>query len=65
MPKLYFRYGVMNSSKTAQLIMVAHNYRSQGKEVLVLKPCIDIRSKEVYSRAINGIPVDKIGRAHV
>ena len=60
MPKLYFRYGVMNSSKTAQLIMVAHNYRSQGKEVLVLKPCIDARSEEVYSRAINGIPVDKI-----
>lgn len=60
MPKLYFRYGVMNSSKTAQLIMVAHNYRSQGKEVLVLKPRIDARSEEVYSRAIEGIPVDKI-----
>lgn len=59
MPKLYFRYGVMNSSKTAQLIMVAHNYRSQGKNVLVLKPCIDLRSEEVYSRAITGIPVDK------
>jgi len=60
MPKLYFRYGVMNSSKTAQLIMVAHNYRSQGKDVLVLKPSIDLRTEVVYSRAINSIPVDKI-----
>lgn len=60
MPKLYFRYGVMNSSKTAQLIMVAHNYRSQGKNVMVLKPSIDLRSEEIYSRAINSIPVDKV-----
>lgn len=59
MPKLYFRYGVMNSSKTAQLIMVAHNYRSQGKDVLVLKPSIDQRDENVYSRAIRSIPVDK------
>jgi thymidine kinase len=49
----------MNSSKTAQLIMVAHNYRSQGKHVLVLKPTIDIRTEQIYSRAINCIPVDK------
>ena len=60
MPKLYFRYGVMNSSKTAQLIMVAHNYRSQGKNVLVLKSSIDIREDNIYSRAIESIPVDKI-----
>lgn len=60
MPKLYFRYGVMNSSKTAQLIMVAHNYRSQRKQVLVLKPIIDTRMSDVYSRAMNSIPVDKL-----
>ena len=27
---------------------------------MVLKPGIDVRSEEVYSRAINGIPVDKM-----
>ena len=62
MPKLYFRFGVMNSSKTAQLIMVAHNYRSQGKQVLVLKPSTDTRLDvlHVYSRAIKSIAVDKV-----
>ena len=41
--KLYFRYGTMNSSKTANLLMVAHNYKQQGKNVLLLKPIIDNR----------------------
>lgn len=50
----------MNSSKTAQLIMVAHNYRSRGKDVLVLKPSIDCRTEQVYSRAMSSIPVDKV-----
>ena len=43
MPKLYFRYGAMNSSKTANLLMVSHNYRSQGKTVILIKPAIDTR----------------------
>lgn len=43
MPKLYFRYGTMNSSKTANLLMVAHNYKSQGKKVILIKPKIDTR----------------------
>lgn len=43
MPKLYFRYGAMNSSKTANLLMVAHNYRAQGKSVILIKPDIDNR----------------------
>jgi len=44
MPKLYFRYGTMNSSKTANLLMVAHNYKSQGKTVTLIKPDIDTRT---------------------
>jgi len=43
MPKLYFRYGTMSSSKTANLLMVAHNYKLQGKKVLLIKPFIDDR----------------------
>lgn len=43
MAKLYFRYGTMSSSKTANLLMVAHNYKSQGKKVLLVKPIIDNR----------------------
>lgn len=50
--KLYFRYGAMNSSKTANLLMVAHNYRSIGKKVILLKPMIDTRNNpiEIISR---------------
>jgi len=55
MAKLYFRYGAMNSGKTANLLMVAHNYLAQNKEVIILKPSKDTRwgaDNEVKSRAI-------------
>lgn len=62
MPKLYFRYGPMNSSKTANLLMVAHNYRSQGKKVILIKPEIDCRFglKTITSRAVGEIDADII-----
>ncbi|MEZ4402019.1 MAG: thymidine kinase [Kofleriaceae bacterium] len=43
MAKLYFRYGTMDSAKTLNLLAVAHNYRKQGKRVLLVKPRIDTR----------------------
>ena len=43
MAKLYFRYGTVGSAKTLNLLAVAHNYRQQGKKVLLLKPEIDVR----------------------
>ena len=43
MTKLYFKYGTMNSSKTANLLMVAHNYMSQNRKVLLIKPQCDTR----------------------
>lgn len=43
MTKLYFKYGTMNSSKTANLLMVAHNYISQNRKVLLIKPECDTR----------------------
>ena len=53
MAKLYFRYGAMGSAKTLNLLAVAHNYESQGKRVLVLKPEVDARfgAARVVSRA--------------
>lgn len=62
MPKLYFRYGTMNSSKTANLLMVVHNYRSQNKKIITMKPGIDDRSgiSMISSRAISGIKADYI-----
>ena len=43
MPKLYFRHGAVASAKTLNLLAVAHNYRQQGKNVMVIKPGIDTR----------------------
>lgn len=63
MPKLYFRYGTMNSSKTANLLMVSYNYKTQGKKVILIKPSIDIRfnKNEISSRAIkNSMKADII-----
>ncbi|MDF2986618.1 MAG: thymidine kinase [Eubacterium sp.] len=43
MAKLYFRYGAMNSSKTANALMVKYNYEERGQKVLLMKPSIDNR----------------------
>jgi thymidine kinase len=51
--KLYFRYGTMDSAKSMNLLAVAHNYRKQGKRVLLMKPRLDIRfgAAKVSSRS--------------
>lgn len=53
MAKLYFRYGAMDSAKTLNLLAVAHNYRKQGKRVVLAKPALDDRfgDRRVASRA--------------
>ena len=43
MAKLYFRYGAMGSSKTANAIMVQYNYHERGQKVLMLKPKLENR----------------------
>lgn len=43
MKKLYFKYGTMGCSKSAQALMTAFNYNQKGYEVLLLKPEIDTR----------------------
>ena len=46
MAKLYFRYGAMGSSKTANAIMVQYNYQERGQNALMLKPRLDHRDGE-------------------
>lgn len=53
--KLYFRYGAMSSSKTANLLMVAHNYEQQNKKVLIIKPKIDDRFGSNIVRSRTGM----------
>lgn len=58
MAKLYFRYGTVGSAKTLNLLAVAHNYRQQGKRVVLLKPEMDTRfgKERIKSRA--GLEMD-------
>lgn len=46
MAKLYFRYGAMGSSKTANALMVGYNYYERGKVALLAKPKVDNRDGE-------------------
>jgi len=43
MTYLMFKYGTMNSSKTANLLMTAYTLRAQGKMVILMKPAADHR----------------------
>ena len=43
MAKLYFRYGVMGSSKSANALMVRYNYEERGQQALMVKPEMDQR----------------------
>jgi len=47
-----YKYGVMNSAKTAQLLMSHHTYINKGIKPLLLKPSVDNRDgvKTVSSR---------------
>ena len=51
MAKLYFRYGVVSSAKTLNLLATLHNYEQQGKKAILIKPALDTRSTKVESRA--------------
>jgi thymidine kinase len=53
MAKLYFRHGTVGSAKTLNLLAVAHNYRYQGKKILLMKPVLDVRfgKEQIKSRA--------------
>lgn len=52
MAKLYFKYGAMGSSKSAQALITKFNYEERGMKVMLIKPTIDTRDGEniVHSR---------------
>ncbi len=43
MAKLYFKYGVMGSSKSAQALITKFNYEERGMTVWLIKPSVDTR----------------------
>ena len=52
MAQLYFKYGAMGSSKTANALMTRYNYVERGQKTLLVKPRMDTRDGDhmVHSR---------------
>ena len=52
MAKLYFYYGAMGSSKTANALMADYNYRERGQKTILAKTNIDTRDGKnvIWSR---------------
>ncbi|WP_062133912.1 thymidine kinase [Demequina aestuarii] len=59
MAKLYFRYGAMNSSKSALLLTAAYNYEERDQRPVIVKPGVDTKAGRAVSSRI-GVerPVD-------
>lgn len=58
MAKLYYRYGAMGSSKTANAIMVQYNYHERNQRVLMVKPRLDTRDDERIVRSRCGLETE-------
>ena len=55
MAKLYFRYGAMGSSKTANLLMVQYNYKEKGQNAIIIKPKMDNRDGDLIIKSRIGL----------
>ena len=55
MAKLYFKYGAMGCSKSAQALITKFNYEERGMKVLLLKPSIDTRDGATAVRSRIGL----------
>ena len=72
MAKLYFKYGAMGSSKSAQALITKFNYEELGMSVWLIKPSVDTRDGADIIRSRIGLeahaqiitPEDDIVRAY-
>ena len=55
MAQLYFKYGAMGSSKTANALMARFNYEERGQEALMVKPQLDQRDGDHMVRSRIGL----------
>ncbi len=60
MAKLYFKYGAMGCSKTAQALITKFNYEERGMKVLLLKPSVDNRDGETIIKSRIGLSAEAI-----
>lgn len=55
MAKLYFKYGAMGSSKTAQALITKYNYEENDLNVWLIKPSADVRDGRELLRSRIGL----------
>ena len=55
MAKLYFKFGAMGSSKTAQALITKYNYEENDMKVWLLKPSADTRDGAAVIRSRIGL----------
>ena len=55
MAQLYFKYGAMGSSKSANALMARFNYEERGQETLLVKPQLDTRDGDHMVRSRIGL----------
>jgi thymidine kinase len=60
MAKLYWRFGTMGSSKTANALMTKFNFEEKGYKVLLLKPSIDYRDGDNIIKSRIGLQAEAI-----
>lgn len=73
MAQLYFKYGAMGSSKTANALMTRYNYSERGQATLLVKPQVDqrdgdhmivsrigLKSPCVYFREMRAMPEEEL-----
>ena len=58
MAKLYFKYGAMGSSKTANALITKFNYEERGMRVWLIKPALDTRDGVATVRSRIGLSAE-------
>ena len=60
MPKLYFKYGTMGSSKTAQALITKFNYEERGMKTVLIKPSVDTRDGKNICKSRIGLSAEAL-----
>lgn len=58
MAKLYYKYGAMGSSKTAQALITKFNYEERDMRVWLIKPALDDRDGKTILRSRIGLEAE-------
>ena len=60
MAKLYFKYGTMGSSKTAQALLTKFNYEERGMKTVLIKPSVDTRDGKNICKSRIGLSAEAL-----